>query len=63
MTAAAVTVPTAVTAEMCPDCGSLDVRAAEPHWFAVDVERRSSWDSDWTDRIEFGCRDCGAAWE
>ncbi len=53
----------AVTAEMCPECGSLDVRAAEPRWFAVEVERRSSWDSDWAERIEFGCRECGAAWE
>ena len=52
-----------VTAEMCPECGSLDVRAAEPRWFAVEIERRSSWDSDWADRVEFGCRDCGAAWE
>jgi hypothetical protein len=48
---------------MCPECGSLDVRAAEPRWFAVEVERRSSWDSDWAERIEFGCRECGAAWE
>ena len=53
----------AVAAEMCPECGSLDVRAAEPRWFAVEVERRSSWDSDWAERIEFGCRECGAAWE
>ena len=28
-----------VTAETCPECGSLDVRAFEPRWFAVDVER------------------------
>ena len=30
----------AVTAELCPECGSLDVKAIEPRWFAVDVERR-----------------------
>jgi hypothetical protein len=56
----------AVTAEMCPQCGSYDVQAVEPRWFAVDVERRSelrSWDSDWVERIEFGCRECGAAWD
>jgi acetone carboxylase gamma subunit len=55
----------AVRPESCPECGSLDVRAAEPRWFAVEVDRRSelrSWDSDWVERIEFGCRDCGAAW-
>jgi hypothetical protein len=54
-----------MTAEMCPQCGSYDVQAVEPQWFAVDVERRSelrSWDSDWVERIEFGCRECGAAW-
>jgi hypothetical protein len=52
-----------VTAESCPECGSFDVRAVEPRWFAVDVERRSSWDSDWADRIEFGCRECGWVWD
>jgi hypothetical protein len=61
-----VTAP-AVTAETCPECGSLDVRAFEPRWFAVDVERRrelrGSWDSDWVERIEFGCRECGAGWD
>ncbi|GAA1958190.1 hypothetical protein GCM10009776_20630 [Microbacterium deminutum] len=57
--------PSAVTAETCPECGSLDVRASEPRWFAVDVDRRSdlrSWDSDWVERIEFGCRECGVVW-
>ncbi len=54
-----------VTAEMCPECGSLDVKAVEPRWFAVEVARRGelrSWDSDWVERIEFGCLECGAAW-
>lgn len=56
----------AVTAEMCPQCGSFDVRAAEPRWFAVDIDRRGelgSWDSDWVERIEFECRECGTAWD
>ena len=55
----------AVTAEMCPQCGSLDVKAVEPRWFAVDVERRSELhrDADGVECIEFGCRECGAAWD
>jgi hypothetical protein len=51
---------------MCPECGSLDVRVIDPRWFAVEVGRRSefqSWDSDWVERIEFGCRECGAGWD
>jgi acetone carboxylase gamma subunit len=54
-----------VTAELCPECGALDVRASEPRWFVVEVDRRSEFgaqDPDWVERIEFTCRDCGAAW-
>ena len=50
-----VTAP-AVTAETCPECGSLDVRASEPRWFGVEFDRRAelrSWESDWADHIEF----------
>ena len=37
------------------------------HGLGVDRYDRStelqSWDSDWVERIEFGCRECGAAWD
>jgi hypothetical protein len=51
---------------MCPECGSLDVRVVEPRWFGPDLDRRrelQSWDSDWAEHIEFGCRECGAGWD
>jgi len=54
-----------VTVEHCPECGSFDVRATEPRWFAVEFDRRTeirSSDSHWVERIEFGCRDCSAVW-
>lgn len=54
---------TAVSAEICPSCGSLDVRAVEPHWFAIDINRRGELDPVWVDSIEFGCRDCGSTWD
>jgi hypothetical protein len=50
-----------VTAEICPQCGSLDVVAIEPRWFAVDVDRRA--DIGWVDQVEFGCRGCATRWE
>lgn len=54
-----------VAAEKCPECGSFDVRAIEPRWFAVEFDRRNelrSEDSGWVERIEFGCRDCSTVW-
>ncbi|UYK41138.1 hypothetical protein [Microbacterium terricola] len=53
-----------VVVEMCPGCGSLDVRVVEPHWFAIDLERRRELghEQGWVDRLEFGCRDCGLLW-
>lgn len=56
-----------VVAEVCPQCGSLDVRATEPRWFRLDLDRRADLDrpadDGWVDRLEFGCRDCGVAWD
>ncbi len=51
-----------VVAEVCPACGSLDVRAREPRWFRIDWERRAAVDDGTLDRLELGCRDCGLAW-
>ncbi|SBS70104.1 hypothetical protein [uncultured Microbacterium sp.] len=53
---------TAVSAEVCPSCGSFDVRAIEPRWFQVDVDRRSELDRGWAEHIDFACRDCGLSW-
>jgi hypothetical protein len=52
----------AVSAEVCPACGSLDVRAAEPRWFQVDLDRRDQLDDGWAEWIEFGCHECGIVW-
>ncbi|MDW4571256.1 hypothetical protein R8Z57_00515 [Microbacterium sp. M3] len=51
-----------IVAEVCPGCGSLDVRATEPRWFRIEWERRTVVDEHWVD-LEFGCRDCGLVWE
>ncbi len=52
-----------IVAEMCPHCGSLDVRATEPGWFRVEWDRRDALDGGWVDHLEFGCRDCGLTWD
>jgi len=52
-----------VVAEVCPWCGSLDVRASEPRWFRIEWERRGHLDDGSVDRLEFCCRDCGLAWD
>jgi acetone carboxylase gamma subunit len=52
-----------IVAEVCPGCGSLDVRAAEPRWFRVEFERREATDDGWLERLEFSCRDCAHTWE
>lgn len=52
--------------EVCPDCGSLDVRAVEPRWFTVEFDRRvevDAVDDGWVERLEFGCRECGQRWD
>lgn len=52
-----------IVAEVCPECRSLDVRATEPRWFQVALERRGELDEGWVDRLVFECRDCGGVWE
>ena len=57
-----------IVAEACPGCGSLDVRAVEPRWFAVDLDRRAELDSaesdgGWVELLEFACHDCGLHWD
>ena len=52
-----------IVAEICPHCGSLDVRATEPRWFQVALDRRGELDEGWVERLEFGCRDCGLLWD
>ncbi|WP_163618651.1 MULTISPECIES: hypothetical protein [unclassified Microbacterium] len=52
-----------VAAEVCPQCGSLDVRANEPRWFRIEWDRRDALDDGRVDRLEFGCLDCGLLWE
>ena len=67
-----------IVAEACPACGSLEIRAVEPRWFAVDLDRRAELDraeldsaeldsaaSDggWVERLEFACRDYGLHWD
>jgi hypothetical protein len=51
-----------IVAEACPDCGSLDVRAIEPRWFRVALDRRGEIDDGWVERLEFCCRDCARHW-
>lgn len=51
-----------IVAEICPSCGSLDVRAAEPRWFRIELDRRGEIDDGWVERIEFTCRDCDLVW-
>jgi predicted RNA-binding Zn-ribbon protein involved in translation (DUF1610 family) len=52
-----------VVAEVCPLCGSLEVRATEPRWFRVEWDRRDALDDRSVDRVEFCCRDCGTIWD
>lgn len=52
-----------IVAEMCPQCGSLDVRATEPGWFRIEWDRRDALDGGWVEHLEFGCRDCGMTWD
>ncbi|MGA7147025.1 MAG: hypothetical protein WBX17_00855 [Microbacterium sp.] len=52
-----------VVAEVCPACGSLAVRATEPRWFRVELDRRDDLDDGWVERLEFECRDCLLVWD
>ena len=57
-----------IAADVCPGCGSPDVRASEPRWFAMDLDRRAELDSaesdgGWVDRVEFACHGCGLHWD
>jgi len=54
-----VSAPSSV--EACPVCASLDVRALEPGWFAVELDRRAALQDDEV-AVEFSCRECGASW-
>jgi hypothetical protein len=51
-----------IVAEACRHCGSLDVRAVEPPWFEVELERRDMLDEGWIELLEFECRDCRSSW-
>ncbi|MFT4220889.1 MAG: hypothetical protein QM611_10265 [Microbacterium sp.] len=46
--------------EVCPVCASLDVRALEPGWFALDLARETELRD--VASVEFACRDCGSTW-
>jgi DNA-directed RNA polymerase subunit RPC12/RpoP len=48
-----------IAAEVCPDCGSRQVRAVDPGWFRVDLDRRAELDDGFLDRLDLECRDCG----
>lgn len=52
-----------IVAEMCPECGSLDVRVSEPRWFRIEWDRRGALDDGWVERLEFVCRDCDLTWD
>jgi endogenous inhibitor of DNA gyrase (YacG/DUF329 family) len=52
-----------VVADVCPQCGSPDVRATEPRWFRIEWDRRGDLDDGWVDRLEFCCRRCGLVWD
>lgn len=42
------------------------MRVVERHWFAVDLDRRSEFEPpgpESVEGIEFGCRECGTAWD
>jgi hypothetical protein len=52
-----------IVAEMCPECGSLDVRVSEPRWFRIEWDRRGELDDGWVERLEFVCRDCDLNWD
>ncbi len=51
-----------IVAEVCPGCGSLEVRAGEPGWFRVELDRRADLDDGVLERLEFECRDCRLVW-
>lgn len=48
-------------AEVCPVCASLDVRATEPGWFVLELDRGDELRRDEV-AVEFVCRDCRATW-
>jgi endogenous inhibitor of DNA gyrase (YacG/DUF329 family) len=52
-----------LVADVCPQCGSPDVRATEPRWFRIEWDRRGDLDDGWVDRLEFCCRRCGLVWD
>ncbi|MEZ3159621.1 hypothetical protein AB1K54_03645 [Microbacterium sp. BWT-B31] len=51
----------AVSAEACPECASLDVRAIEHGWFVLDLEREDELRESGP-AVEFACRECAARW-
>jgi predicted RNA-binding Zn-ribbon protein involved in translation (DUF1610 family) len=46
--------------EVCPQCGSLDIRAVEPMWFVLELDRELELRE--IGRVDFVCRDCGTTW-
>ena len=46
--------------ETCPVCGSVDVRAVEPGWFLLELDRGAELRDAVV--VEFTCRECGSLW-
>lgn len=53
--------PAAANAEVCPVCGSFDVRAVEPGWFTLELDRSAEL-REAPVFVEFTCRECGSLW-
>ena len=51
-----------IAAEMCPVCTSVDVRAREPDWFAIELDRGPELRGQDAFEVEFACRECGSVW-
>ncbi len=49
-----------VSIEVCPVCSGVDVAAAEPAWFALDLDRAAELRDEV--EVEFRCRECGSTW-
>lgn len=47
------------TVDTCPVCASAHVRASEPLWFAIELDRADDLREP---AVEFRCNDCGSDW-
>ncbi len=47
-----------VAPEVCPVCGSGEVRVIDADWFAIELER-----SDQLREVTFACHECGCRWD